>query len=212
MATLLRVTVRESDAALLQARDNRRSRIFGFMGWGAAVVVVLLVALAVRELVHDDYACHCPEYYQAVATTFDWSPATYSGALVRYETRSEIDANIATASIQLTATDPDLAAARIEERLLQLGFVALRKPGATVSQWRARTDSHRWYVSGLGPRPSRVRVSHGVDLRTSRSSTVRSSLLLLATGGRSTLRSLAEIGRSLPDARAVGVLAHGSSR
>lgn len=122
MATLLRVTVRESDAAPLQTRDNRRSRIFGFMGWGAAVVAVLLVALAVRELVHDDYACHCPEYYQAVETTFDWPPATYSGALVRYETRSEIDANIATASIQLTATDPDLAAARIEERLLQLGF------------------------------------------------------------------------------------------
>ena len=52
----------------------------------------------------------------------DWSPATYAGASIRFDTRSDIDANRPTANIRLDSPEAQHVVERLEGRLAQLGF------------------------------------------------------------------------------------------
>lgn len=95
-------------------------------------VVALFVAFqGLRGLFSDEYHCDCPDYHRAIETVFDWSPATYVGASIRFDTRSDIDANRPTASIRLDSADAQHVVERLEGRLVQLGFEPRLERGRT---------------------------------------------------------------------------------
>ena len=86
-------------------------------------VVALFVAFqGLRGLFSDEYHCDCPDYFRAIETVLDWSPATYAGASIRFDTRSDIDANRPTANIRLDSPEAQHVVERLEGRLAQLGF------------------------------------------------------------------------------------------